>query len=466
MAAKLFALCGFFGTVVLYPISRMGGDLLNSTDPNNNNTDSNSTIFHLYLDDPSTAPPPAPTSNSFLWIYLFFTYFFCLATFYFTFLNYRDYVRIRQEFMLRIGKSIPSRTVLVTGIPPSLRSDKRLADYFEKLGVGVVDSVHLIRHVDRLMDFIRERAKYLRQLETAYTRFWGNPCNDPTYDPDSLLCEAEQDQCLNALNWSTTSSVNNNSKALKQPQHQTAGTSYEHRDEHLQVDGYNDDDATQPLLPVHQRKNKKPSLLAKLKNKAKDPIRPLAKDGYLGMVGKHVDAIEYFTEKFNEMDTMVIKARKHGKFLPTSVGFVTFEDAMSAVSNTNRDDPSSFLIPFSSLYLVYCLSSADRCNTLPLEGSDGARTSRCTLGKHCHAWKGTVDSQGADVWCAPLASLFLGDPHLLLLGPDQRKLTAVLFPLVDGFGFQKQNLATDHPIFLAYPRCRHLYGNLAYGLEW
>ncbi|KAI8330473.1 hypothetical protein BC941DRAFT_440604 [Chlamydoabsidia padenii] len=303
MAAKLFALCGFFGTVVLYPISRMGGDLLNSTNPNHNSTDN--TTAYYYLDDPSTT---APTSNSFLWIYLFFTYFFCLATFYFTFLNYRDYVRIRQEFMLRIGKSIPSRTVLVTGIPPSLRSDKRLADYFEKLGVGVVDSVHIIRHVDRLMDFIKQRAIYLRQLETAYTRFWGNPCDDPTYDPDTLLNEAEQDQRLNALNWSTTSSINN------------ASSSHEQQDEHC-----DDDDVTRPLLPVHQQQKKKKST-----RKHKEPSRPLAKDGFMGVVGKHVDAIEYYTDKFNEMDAMVMKARKHGKFLPTSVGFVTFEDAMSA----------------------------------------------------------------------------------------------------------------------------------------
>ncbi|KAI8084845.1 uncharacterized protein BX664DRAFT_266866 [Halteromyces radiatus] len=269
MAAKLFALCGFFGTVVLYPISRMGGDLLNSTDPSNNHTDTNSTSF-LYYD---LATPTAPeTSNSFLWIYLFFTYFFCLATFYFTFLNYRDYVRIRQEFMLRIGRTIPSRTVLVSGIPPALRSDQALADYFEKLGIGVVDSVHIIRHVSRLLDFIKERALCLRQLETAYARFWGNPCNDPAYDPDFLLSEAEQDQRLNALN----------------------------------------------------------CIFTKLKNKVKEPTRPLAKDGFLGVVGKHVDAIEYYTERFNELDATVIKARRYGKFLPTSVGFVTFEDTMSA----------------------------------------------------------------------------------------------------------------------------------------
>ncbi|CAO3591073.1 unnamed protein product [Absidia cylindrospora] len=356
MAAKLFALCGFFGTVVLYPISRMGGDLLNSTDPSNNDTNGNTSLF---FDDPTNPPTPAPpASNSFLWVYLFFTYFFCLATFYFTFVNYRDYVHIRQEFMLRIGKTIPSRTVLVTGIPPSLRSDRKLADYFEKLGIGVVDSVHIIRHVSRLLDFIKERSLYLRQLETAYTRFWGNPCNDPAYDPDSLLCEAEQEQCLNALNWSTTSSVNNNPKQKNKKSYtftgngtsssiSSASSTNEHQDGHLQVDGYgvrNDnhhdhgdedgDDVTKPLLPVHQHHHQQHrhsnTILTKLKRKMKDPVRPLAKDGFLGVVGKRVDAIEYYTGKFNELDAMVIKARKYGKFLPTSVGFVTFEDSMSA----------------------------------------------------------------------------------------------------------------------------------------
>lgn len=351
MAAKIFALCGFFGTVVLYPISRMGGDLLNSTDPNNNRTNTSHTLFDGLLMTPPQ-PTPAPTSHSFLWIYLFFTYFFCLATLYFTFLNYRDYVRIRQEFMLRIGKSIPSRTVLVTGIPPSLRSDQKLADYFEKLGIGVVDSVHIIRHVNRLLDFIKERALSLRQLEAAYARFFGNPCPVSDYDPDLLLNEAEHEQHLKAVHWPMTHSssdsdsdsddTNKGKRALKNGNGVTSSSSYQHQDSSIQVDGSDDgsqsdtddDAANKPLLPTHRRLHLHGNTKSKLKTKKSvlSFVRPLAKDGFMGIVGKQVDAIEHFTEKFNEMDIMVAKARKHGKFLPTSVGFVTFEDCMSAVS--------------------------------------------------------------------------------------------------------------------------------------
>ncbi|KAI9303434.1 hypothetical protein BJ944DRAFT_250680 [Cunninghamella echinulata] len=346
MGAKLFALCGFFGTVVLYPISRMGGDLLNSTNPND--THRNTSLYETVIADPATS------SNSFLWVYLFFTYFFCLATFYFTFLNYRDYVRFRQEFMLRIGKSIPSRTVLVTGIPPSLRTDQKLAEYFEQLGIGVVESVHIIKHVSRLMDLIKERAKYLRLLENAYTRYWGNPCNDPSYDPDFLLAEAEQDQRLRALSWSAASSIlqqqqrkknqkkNQNNPTIISTSPSSSLTSSisslksddEGEDDN---DSENEDDIRQPLLPTHNHhhqhsklKQKQHKLFSKMKKKAKEPLRPLAKDGFLGMVGKNVDAIEYFTEKYNQMDTKVFKARRYGKFLPTSVGFVTFEEPMSA----------------------------------------------------------------------------------------------------------------------------------------
>ncbi|KAI8070476.1 hypothetical protein BC940DRAFT_339916 [Gongronella butleri] len=352
MAAKLFGLCGFFGTVVLYPISRMGGDLWNGTNPN------------------ATEPEPAPhvwmynsglqQSNSFLWVYLFFTYFFCLATFYFTFLNYRDYVRIRQQFMLKIGLSIPSRTVLVTGIPPSLRSDQKLAEYFEKLGIGVVESVHIIRHVHRLLDLIKDRSRYLRYLERAYTSFWGNPCYDPTYNPDALLSEAECDQQLHALSWSTTSSIrqlhkkhpksnqygattlgaaaafaNAVSAAKKQPADQRQSSSSSSPTLSEDEDDGAPVDASAPLLPTHNSGKKKKNKSSRASSTSSSssvhgPPRPLAKDGFLGVVGKHVDAIQYFTDKFNEADTMVVKARKYGKFLPTSVGFVTFEQPMSA----------------------------------------------------------------------------------------------------------------------------------------
>lgn len=283
MSIKLFSFCGFFGTVVLYPISRMGGDIANGTYPENPGNGTTNDTELLYgatqheqfflgtsnMNHSSFVSRPV----SFLWVYLFFTYLFVFATFYFTFLNYRDYVRIRREFLLRKAKTLSARTLLITGIPVKLRSDRKLAEYFENLGIGVVESVHTIRHVGRLLEFIKERAQHLRQLETAYTNYLGNPCDDPNYDPDEILNEEDaRDTTLHE-----TSSIDSD------------------------------------CLPTHQKRRQRPKI----------------RKGYLS--GSKVDTIEYYTEKFDEIDDLVVKARKVGKFLPTSVGFVTFEETMSAV---------------------------------------------------------------------------------------------------------------------------------------
>ncbi|KAL0145494.1 hypothetical protein V8B55DRAFT_1462087 [Mucor lusitanicus] len=287
MSVKLFSFCGFFGTVVLYPISKMGGDIANGTYPENpgNGTDGNQTTLtflftqqeHFFAGTSATTTGTninfVSHSVSFLWVYLFFTYLFVFATFYFTFLNYRDYVRIRREFLLRKAKTLSARTLLITGIPPYLRSDRKLADYFEKLGIGVVESVHTIRHVGRLLEFIKERTQHLRQLETAYTNYLGNPCQDPNYDPDEILNEEESREAT---------------------LHETCSSAG--------ADG----------LPTHQKQRQRPTIRQGI------------------CCGPKVDAIDYYTEKFDEIDELVVKARKVGKFLPTSVGFVTFEETISA----------------------------------------------------------------------------------------------------------------------------------------
>jgi hypothetical protein len=285
MSIKLFSFCGFFGTVVLYPISKMGGDIANGTFPENpgNGTTNDTTLLHGATHHEQFFLGAASMNNSnfvsrsvsFLWVYLFFTYLFVFATFYFTFLNYRDYVRIRREFLLRKAKTLSARTLLVTGIPRNLRTDRKLAEYFENLGIGVVESVHTIRHVGRLLEFIKERAQHLRQLETAYTNYLGNPCDNPNYDPDEILNEDARDATL----------------------HETFS---------IDLDS----------LPTHKKRRS----------------RPVIKQEYF--CGPKVDAISYYTEKFDEIDELVVKARKVGKFLPTNVGFVTFEETMSAVGHS------------------------------------------------------------------------------------------------------------------------------------
>lgn len=299
MGIKLFTFCGFFGTVVLYPISKMGGNFANGTNPEfpGNDTTNSTFGFPVFL-------TPAQQTTSFLWVYLFFTYFFCFATFYFTFLNYRDYVGIRREFLLRKAKTLSARTLLITGIPPKLRSDRKLAEYFENLGIGVVESVHTIRHVSRLMEYIKERVQYLRALERSYTDYLGNPCGDPMYDPDALAAEIDANMDVSA--------------------HEG--------------------------LPTHSEERE----------------RPLVRSSFL--VGPKVDAIDFYSNKFEHVNDVVLKARKVGKFLPTSVGFVTFEEAISAVSEKKKKRYTFFsffffIKPF--FFISVCgFSSLDRFYTI------------------------------------------------------------------------------------------------------
>lgn len=266
MAIKLFAFCSFFGVVVLIPIGVAGGDLTT------NGTKSTSpTIFAA-----AAAAEPGP---KYLFVYLVFTYIFSFATYYFMFENYRDYVRMRRRYCIRLAKSIPARTVMVHGIPPHLRSDQELAKYYEGLGIGSVESTHVVRHVSKLGMLVAERAKVLEKLERAYTEYWGNPCSDPTYDPDAIIAETEAEP----------GSV-------------------------LSPRGPSEESHT-ALLPIATKKKQRPTI----------------RTGLFGIFGKKVDAIDYLTQKFNELDDETVKARKSRAYEVTTVGFVTFEGMQSAV---------------------------------------------------------------------------------------------------------------------------------------
>ncbi|KAJ2964731.1 hypothetical protein NQZ79_g257 [Umbelopsis isabellina] len=282
--AKLFALCGLFGTVVILPLNGMNG-ITNTTDPIHNNTIS-------AISDFAKPEPANPEATGVLWAYLFFTYFFCFAAFYFTFRNYRDYIGMRRKYGLQTASTLPARTVMVTGIPTELRSDRKLAEYFEGLGLGVVESVHVVKHVSQLSELIRERARCLRKLETAYARYWGNPCNDPSYDPDALLIQAESTDHINAIDFS-----------------------------------------------VHQPENDRLPLFKPRRS------RPVIRDGMMGIVGKKVDAVEYYSEQFNYLDDIVMKARRLGRYPPSTVGFVTFESVISAtIAVQTLLHPGPFLV--------------------------------------------------------------------------------------------------------------------------
>ncbi|CAG8480603.1 9758_t:CDS:2 [Acaulospora colombiana] len=249
MSYKLFAFCGFFGLVILSPIKfsvyYSKNDMVKNLD-----------------DDPVDLPIEIPESFGVLVSYVIFTWVFSLATFYFTFYNYREFSEVRHRYYCKWKNSITTRTVMVTVIPKELQTDQALKEFYESLELGPVKEAVVYRNVRKLRHALEKRAYYLRKLERSYAEYLGNPCTYPNYDPNEALAEFDQDRTID---------------------------------------------------------------LSKFVNKHRQKTRT----GFLGIFGKEVDKIDYYTNLFDRFDKLVEKGR-HGTYNPTSVGFVTFESITSA----------------------------------------------------------------------------------------------------------------------------------------
>jgi len=112
-----------------------------------------------------------------------FTYLFTLLALYFIYKNYRRFIRSRQLFSLELVHSIPARTVIVTKLPPHLRGERPLAEYFENMELAV-ESVTLCREVGSLNNLLDKRTRALLKLEESWTSFVGNPSTVEEYDPE------------------------------------------------------------------------------------------------------------------------------------------------------------------------------------------------------------------------------------------------------------------------------------------
>ncbi|CAI2170750.1 11292_t:CDS:10 [Funneliformis geosporum] len=265
MSYKLFAFCGFFALIILSPIKIYNIFPFFGNDDGNNLFDGNST-------DPQF-PDDGPTeSQGILVSYVVFTWVFSLATYYFTFYNYREFSEVRQRYYLHWKETLSARTVMVTVIPRSLQTDSALKEFYSNLNLGTVESAVVYRHVRKLRHAIEKRASCLRKLEEVYVEYLGNPCVDPNYNPDLAVHAFEQ-----ALNEDPSTA---NSKTAE--------------------------------------------VLDKVKAK-----RPTIRTGFLGLFGEKVDKIGYYTDSFIYYDQL-LKRGRYGSFVSTSTGFVTFKDITSA----------------------------------------------------------------------------------------------------------------------------------------
>lgn len=114
-------------------------------------------------------------------MHLLFTYLFTILTLYFIHRNYKKFIRARQLFSLELVHSIAARTVMVTNLPPQLRSERAIAEYFEGMNMSV-ESVSVCREVDSLKRLLDKRTEALLKLESAWVDYLGNPSRGAPVD--------------------------------------------------------------------------------------------------------------------------------------------------------------------------------------------------------------------------------------------------------------------------------------------
>ncbi|KAF9965176.1 hypothetical protein BGZ70_005292 [Mortierella alpina] len=173
--------------------------------------------------------------------------------------------------------SITNRTVMVIGLPSKLQYNRELAKFYEKLGVGSVESASVCRHVRALKRLIEQRAHALRDLERAYVEYYGNPSAVPGYDPDKIAAETDE---------------------LAEPR---------------------------TMAEDHEGADEGTSLLRTL-----DKKRPTTRMGFLGIFGEKTDKINHCRGIYVTLDREVREKRMARTFPPSSIGFVTFKDMHSA----------------------------------------------------------------------------------------------------------------------------------------
>ncbi|KIJ64119.1 hypothetical protein HYDPIDRAFT_112659 [Hydnomerulius pinastri MD-312] len=279
MSFYLFSVCSIFAIAVLMPIN------WNNNIGIGGGADDDENDWPQWIASTGDTVPNdrdwvdlISDANSYLTVHFIFTYLFTILALRFLYKNYRRFIRSRQLFSLELVHSIPGRTVMVTSLPPHLRSERALAEYFENIGLSV-ESVSVCREVATLKVLLDQRTKALLELESAWTKYVGNPSVVESYDPSENVMPQMGDTEPSILE--------------SQPSR---------------------------FVVPHQR-------------------RPTLRPGWFSA---KVDALEYLEARFKEADEKVKKWRRTGKTKATKVAFVTFEkmsSAQIAVQTAHSADP-------------------------------------------------------------------------------------------------------------------------------
>ena len=281
MSIKLFGVMFLLTCAVLVPVNKEFAylpTLGNSTDPRHPGISFQQ--IALGLDDWTreydidTGKGSKWPKSSYLWAYLVFTWVFTGLIIYFMRRETLKVIKVRQDY-LGSQYTITDRTIKLSGVPPELRSEEKITEFLEKLEIGKVDSVTIVRNWKKLDNLMDERMYVLRRLEEAWTVHLGRP-KTKTIKPRSTTTRSSD-----------------------------LGTG----DENEEVNADEDE-----------------NLLGESHITAYEKPRPTTRlwYGFLNFQSKKVDAIDYFEEKLRKLDEKITEARKK-EYKATPLAFVTMD---------------------------------------------------------------------------------------------------------------------------------------------
>lgn len=286
-AIKYLSITLFFALTVVLPVNftYTGQCLIPGWCPSNGTNGTNGTINATFTgwtipaeawkegkhDD---SEPKLAAYGSYLWMYVVFTWFFTAIALYLLVDETKYIIHTRQAY-LGTQNTVTDRTIRLSGIPRHLRSEEKLKEFIEDLGIGKVDSVILCRNWKRLDNLIADRMQCLRSLETHWASYLGH----------------------------------------SQPR----------RPDHKQRRNVRTEDHNEETTALLTRDEIDQSRVAH--SDRKRPVHSI-RYGLLRWRSKQVDAIDYFEEKLRRYDDKIIELREQ-EYAATPLAFVTMESTVA-----------------------------------------------------------------------------------------------------------------------------------------
>ncbi|RGP74265.1 hypothetical protein FLONG3_6177 [Fusarium longipes] len=292
MAIRLFSVMALLATVIILPITKIYEGLespLGRGKPTN--------LDAFYASDQITVSRSGYSdvlkdkdgeedlswAKTWMWAYVFFTYFFVALTIYYLNLETHRVIKFRQDY-LGSQSTVTDRTFRLTGIPEDLRSEEAIKNLIEKLEIGTVDKVMICRDWKKLDDLMDARDTALRCLEGAWATFLKNQ-RQKRKDNGSQRRRGHAGPPNGTQNEADDEAAGENGRLLESEQQP-----------------WDSGDEGRPKVNIRY--------------------------GTFGLRSRNVDAIDYYEERLRRLDAQVTEARKKS-YTPTDMAIVTMDSVAS-----------------------------------------------------------------------------------------------------------------------------------------